>query len=63
MVVYCLSSINILYIKVHKQRLMDKKCYSEEEVEEAVEDGEKYKAINRETPGFFDVAINTGKHL
>ena len=27
----------------------------------AVEDAEKYKKINSEQPGFFDVAINTGK--
>ena len=37
------------------------KCYSEEHIGVAVEDAEKYKQINRETPGFFDVAINTGK--
>jgi len=45
---------------VHKQRLINKKCYSEEEVCMVVEMAEKYKQINRETPGFFDVAINTG---
>ena len=48
-------------MKVHKQRLVNKKCYSEEEVHLVVEDAEKYKEINRERPGFFDVAINTGK--
>ena len=48
-------------LKVHKQRLINKNCYSEEEVHMAVEDAEKYKKINSEQPGFFDVAINTGK--
>ena len=46
---------------MHKQRLVSKKCYSEEEIYMAVEDAEKYKMINCEQPGFFDVAINTGK--
>lgn len=45
--------------QVHKQRLINKKCYSEEQIDMAVEDAERYKQINRETPGFFDVAINT----
>ena len=48
-------------MKVHKQRLINKKCYTEEEIHRAVEDAEKYKQINREAPGFFDVAISTGK--
>lgn len=55
---YCIS---ILYMKIHKQRLINKTCYSEEEIHIALEDAEKYKKINREEPGFFDVAINTGK--
>lgn len=46
---------------MHKQRLVSKKCYSEEEIHVAVEDAEKYKRVNCEQPGFFDVAINTGK--
>ena len=42
---------------------MDKKCYSEDEIHKTVKDAEKYKEINRERPGFFDVAINTGNQL
>lgn len=45
--------------QIHKQRLINKTCYSEEEIHIALEDAEKYKKINREEPGFFDVAINT----
>lgn len=39
---------------------MDKGCYSEDKISKALQDAEAYKAVNREQPGFFDVAINSG---
>ena len=39
---------------------MDKGCYSEDEIHKALQDAEAYKVINRDQPGFFDVAINAG---
>jgi len=39
---------------------VDKGCYSEDEIHKALQDAEAYKAINRDQPGFFDVAINAG---
>jgi len=39
---------------------VDKGCYSEDNIHKALQDAEIYKAINRDQPGFFDVAINAG---
>ncbi|XP_065912424.1 leucine-rich repeat and guanylate kinase domain-containing protein-like isoform X2 [Dysidea avara] len=44
--------------KIHKERLVDKGCYSGDEISKALQDAEAYKTVNREQPGFFDVAIN-----
>lgn len=46
---------------MHKERLVGKGCYSDEEIKKAVNDVEVYKQIHLEKPGFFDTAINTGK--
>lgn len=47
--------------QIHEQRLRAKGCYSEEEVQKALDDVQLYNDHHIARPGFFDTAINTGK--
>jgi guanylate kinase len=44
--------------KCHLRRLHRRKCFTQEDMAQAMEEGEQFKDLNRDRPGFFDAIIN-----